>query len=246
MAKRKKRTKQSAYAKQRDRILSFLRRVEKRGYYLTQDFYIPTETELRKSGVKGAKLAAQTRRLKKLTSDRLYNMLQRVDIETGELTPGAEARRIERSESARRAAETRKLARQAETAFWTDTTPTQAQREETYRRQAEQYANFADTVLHNYRIQIARFPRKVAEIVLTALDEAIEKNGKAAVAMAIESSAESLSDFLSRSAAFGDSIAAVIAYCQAMFGDLPGMRDNPAYSDLIDALEEEEGMGGEV
>lgn len=246
MARKKKQTKSTAYSKQRERVLSFIRRAEKRGYFLNQEFSLPTETELRKSGVKGAKLAARTRQLKRLTPDRLYSMMQRVDIETGELTPGAEARRIERSETARRSAETRRLAKEAEQAFWQDAGPTKQQREEQYRRQKEQYANFSDTVIHNYRTQIARFPRKVAEIVLTALDEAIKQNGKDAVAMAIESSAESLSDFLSRSAAFGDSIAAVIAYCQAMFGDLPGMRDNPSYSDLIDALEEEEGMGGEV
>lgn len=246
MARKKKQTKSTAYSKQRERVLSFIRRAEKRGYFLTQEFSLPTETELRKTGIKGAKLAARTRQLKRLTPDRLYSMMQRVDIETGELTPGAEARRIERSETARRAAETRRLAKEAEQAFWQDAGPTKQQREEQYRRQKEQYANFSDTVIHNYRTQIARFPRKVAEIVLTALDEAIKQNGKDAVAMAIESSAESLSDFLSRSAAFGDSIAAVIAYCQAMFGDLPGMRDNPSYSDLIDALEEEEGMGGEV
>lgn len=252
MARKKKQTKSTAYSKQRERVLSFIRRAEKRGYFLTQEFSLPTETELRKSGVKGAKLAARTRQLKRLTPDRLYSMMQRVNIETGELTPGVEARRIERSESARRSAETRRLAKEAEQAFysqstmWSDAGPTKQQREEQYRRQKEQYANFSDTVIHNYRTQIARFPRKVAEIVLTALDEAIKQNGKDAVAMAIESSAESLSDFLSRSAAFGDSIATVIAYCQAMFGDLPGMRDNPSYSDLIDALEEEEGMGGEV
>lgn len=246
MARKKKQTKSTAYSKQRERVLSFIRRAEKRGYFLTHEFSLPTETELRKSGVKGAKLAARTRQLKRLTPDRLYSMMQRVDIETGELTPGAEARRIERSEIARRSAETRRLAKEAEQAFWSDAGPTKQQREEQYQRQKEQYANFSDTVIHNYRTQIARFPRKVAEIVLTALDEAIKQNGKDAVAMVIESSAESLSDFLSRSAAFGDSIAAVIAYCQAMFGDLPGMRDNPSYSDLIDALEEEEGMGGEV
>ena len=246
MARKKKQTKSTAYSKQRERVLSFIRRAEKRGYFLTQEFSLPTETELRKTGIKGAKLAARTRQLKRLTPDRLYSMMQRVDVETGVLTPGAEARRIERSETARRAAETRRLAKEAEQAFWSDAGPTKQQREEQYRRQKEQYANFSDTVIHNYRTQIARFPRKVAEIVLTALDEAIKQNGKDAVAMAIESSAESLSDFLSRSAAFGDSIAAVVAYCQAMFGDLPGMRDNPLYSDLIDALEEEEGMGGEV
>ena len=82
--------------------------------------------------------------------------------------------------------------------------------------------------------------------MLTAMDTALKRDVKDVVAMAISSSAESLSYFLARSAAFGDSIAAVSAYWQAMFGDLPGIRDNPSYSDLIDALEEEEGMGGEV
>ena len=67
------------------------------------------------------------------------------------------------------------------------------------------------------------FPAKVASIVLSALDRAIEKSGKTAVAMRLESSAESLSNYLNNVGLFGDSIAAILAYCSAMFGDLPGM-----------------------
>ena len=61
MARKKKQTKSTAYSKQRERVLSFIRRAEKRGYFLTQEFSLPTETELRKTGIKGAKLAARTR-----------------------------------------------------------------------------------------------------------------------------------------------------------------------------------------
>lgn len=53
------------YTKQRNRVLSDIRRLKKQGY--TSDYYFPTERELRKSGVKGKELAKFTRELKRLT-----------------------------------------------------------------------------------------------------------------------------------------------------------------------------------
>lgn len=219
----------SEYTRQRERILNFVRRAEKRGYFFDVPINIPTERQLRQQGYRGASLAAQTRRLQRVTPSKLYEQARFLDVETGEILTGKEGRAFER---ARRAEERERRNKEARRAA-----------EEYARNQKKRQADFARTVIHNYRLQILRFPKKVSQIVLSALDSAIATSGIVAVAWALENKAESLSDFLNRSAAFGDSIAAVIAYCQAMFGDLPGMQDNPEYMSLIEALEEEEGIG---
>lgn len=219
----------SEYTKQRERILSFIRKASKRGYLFDNFQSIPTERQLRQQGYRGASLAAQTRRLQRVTPAELYEQARFVDVETGEILSGQEGRKFERARKAEERERRNEEARRAA--------------EEYARKRAKRQADFARTVIHNYRLQILRFPKKVSEIVLSALDSAIASASIVAVAWALENKAESLSDFLNRSAAFGDSIAAVIAYCQAMFGDLPGMQDNPEYMDLIEALEEEEGIG---
>ena len=57
------------------------------------------------------------------------------------------------------------------------------------------------------------------------------------MATRLESSAESLSNYLNNVGLFGDSIAAILAYCSAMFGDLPGMtsEDVKDANDYMDA-----------
>lgn len=79
----------------------------------------------------------------------------------------------------------------------------------------------------------------MSDIVIQALNNAIDLSGREAVATRLENNAESLSDYLNRSKVFGDSISAIISYCQAMFGDLPGMTNEDVInvSDILDGLE---------
>ena len=105
-------------------------------------------------------------------------------------------------------------------------------------QQKERYADFTDMVIREYIRQISRFPAKIAEIVLGKLDEAIKKNGKDAVAYALQYKNESLSEYLNNVALFGDSIQAILAYCDAMFGDLPGM-DNVSRLEISDIIDSE-------
>ena len=212
----------SEYTRQRERILNFVRRVQKRGYFFDVPVNIPTERQLRQQGVRGAALSARTRQLQRIKPSDIYSEARFVDVETGEILSGQEGRVLERE---RRKQEREEYYEEA--------------RREAHRRRA----NFIRTVIYNYINMISRFPPKVSDIVLRALDSARATARDEAVAWALENKAYDLQDFLNRSAAFGDSIAAVIAYCQAMFGDLPGMQDNPEYMSLIEALEEEEGIG---
>lgn len=76
--------KKTQYTKQRNRITSYIRRLRKTG--LVVDVYIPTERELRKSGVKGSELTKLTRELKKITKKELKNMATSVAIPEQEPT----------------------------------------------------------------------------------------------------------------------------------------------------------------
>lgn len=143
--------------------------------------------------------------------ENIYKNAEYIDQETGEVLSGEEGRRLERSRAARKG----RLRKE-------------------YNEQDR--LKFVDVVISTYREYILSFPTKVSNIVLHALNNAINSAGKEAVALALQEKTESLSDFLNRSRFFGDSIAAVIAYCSAMFGDLPGITPENVskLSDLVD------------
>ena len=77
MAKRKKKV--SAYTRNRNRINSYIRRLNKQG--LITDLYIPTEKMMRDQGVKGAELTKLTLELKSLTPEKLKAMTVPVHIQ---------------------------------------------------------------------------------------------------------------------------------------------------------------------
>lgn len=149
------------------------------------------------------------RRLQKIDIEYIYKKSVYVDIETGELLEGKKPKSKRKKEY---------------------------QKNKTG-QQKERYADFTDMVIREYINQISRFPKKVAEIVLRKLDEAIKKSGKDNVAYALQYKNEHLSEYLNNVALFGDSIQAILAYCDAMFGDLPGMDDDSRLeiSDIIDS-----------
>lgn len=66
MAKRKKK-KVSVYTRNRNRINSYIRRLNKKGFIT--ELYFPTEKELKLQGIKGAELTRYTNELKKVTPD---------------------------------------------------------------------------------------------------------------------------------------------------------------------------------
>lgn len=80
MAKRKKKV--SAYTRNRNRINSYIRRLNKKG--LITELYIPTEKMMRDQGVKGADLTKLTLELKLLTPEKLLAMVVPVHIQEGD------------------------------------------------------------------------------------------------------------------------------------------------------------------
>lgn len=67
MARKKRET--TVYTKQRNRIMSAILRLKKKG--LQTDLYFPTEKELRSQGIKGQELAKLTRKLKNISSSQI-------------------------------------------------------------------------------------------------------------------------------------------------------------------------------
>lgn len=101
---------QKEYRKERNRIRNFLKKLENRGYLETEGILPDQPKRITRSSIN---------RLKKLTSEQIYKKVKFLDTETGVVTSGARGRDIERSRSAKKAAETRKQKKKAEEAFWT-------------------------------------------------------------------------------------------------------------------------------
>lgn len=101
------------YAKERNRLKSFVRRAEKRGYSFP-DTIIPS--------IPKRKTEASIRKLKKLTKDVLYSKATYGGEATfGEIVSGKEGLNLERKARAKKASETRKAYKEAEQRFWTST-----------------------------------------------------------------------------------------------------------------------------
>lgn len=221
MAKRKKLTEnQKAWNKEARRINRFIRNVRKRGYEFPE--FEPLTRPKRVT-------LKSIQKLKAITPQTLYRSSQYVDVNTGEVMSGTEGRKLERSRAAKRGIDRKRWEAKNKGA-------------QVGKIEKPDYTRFTDVIIRDYTRQILRFPHKVAQLVLEALRNAIEKSNRDAVAQAIVSKSESLSDFLNRSAYFGDSIAAIIAYCTAMFGDLPGVDESIAQElhDLSEGEENEE------
>lgn len=102
-----------AYAKERNRLKSFVRRAEKRGYSFP-DTLIPS--------IPKRKTEASIRKLKKITKDVLYSKATYGGEATfGEIVSGKEGLNLERKLRAKKASETIKANKEAEQRFWTST-----------------------------------------------------------------------------------------------------------------------------
>ena len=102
-----------AYAKERNRVKSFVRRAEKRGYSFPESI-VPS--------IPKRKTEASIRKLKKLTKEVLYSKaFYGGEATSGEIVSGKEGIKLERQLRAKRASETRKEKKEAEQRFWTST-----------------------------------------------------------------------------------------------------------------------------
>lgn len=170
MAKKKKPTQlQLDYSKQVKRLKQAIARAEKRGYFFPGDIIhdiIPDKPK---------RITRKTvERLKKIKTEELYAKAEKLDIETGELIPGETARKIERSEAAKKGARTRREKRY---------------NAENGESEYESFPSAADIVISNFRADVTRFPEVAHSIVIKWLDRLLRDYSKEDVAEMLENAA---------------------------------------------------------
>lgn len=158
------------YKKQVKRLKQAVRRAEKRGYIVPENVIPKQPKRITKKSVE---------RLKKITTKEIYSKSEKLDFETGELIPGEVARKQERSESAKKAAKTRKEKRYN----------AEKGESEYYEPQYETFPSAADIVIANFRAELARFPEVAQPIVNKWLDRLLNDYSKEDVAEMLENAA---------------------------------------------------------
>lgn len=216
MARRKLTSVQQQYKKERNRIQSAMRRLEKQGYVLPDDLLPSTPKKVTQASIN---------RLKKITTEVIYKKSVRLDVETGEITPGIVARDKARSQRAKEAARRR--------AFKQEYVSPQVYTE------PPQYTTFppgADIIINNFRSDvIGRFPESAGPILNRWLDGLLAQQDK-----------EDVANMLETAAANGVVIDYKVAYnTEALMGAIADFMDyldttSGFKQDLMDTLEFEE------
>lgn len=216
MKKRKLTSVQQQYKKERNRIQSAMRRLEKQGYVLPDDLLPSTPKKITQASIN---------RLKKITTEAIYKKSVRLDIETGEITPGIVARDKARSQRAKEASRRRSFKQEyVSPQFYTE---------------PPQYTTFpsgADIIISNFRSDvIGRFPESAGPILNRWLDGLLAQQDK-----------EDVANMLETAAANGVVIDYKVAYnTEALMGAIADFMDyldttSGFKQDLMDTLEFEE------
>lgn len=179
-----------AYAKERSRIKSFLRRASKRGYQFPENL-VPA--------IPKRKTEASIRKLKRLTKDVMYEKaIYGGSASYGEIVSGKEGLKLERKERAKSASETRKANKEAEQRFWTSTDGTKVPvTDEPALAYAQAVNDMVDklkeiistmdvyyyTTATGKRVrrnpEVADIANRALDEILSALDEVLEEVGNA-------------------------------------------------------------------
>lgn len=101
--KRKLTSAEREYNKERRRIERQINRMSQRGYEVKDNILPPRPKRVTEASV---------RRLKKITTPKLYEKSRYIDTETGEILTGKQGQKLERKSAAKRAAETRAAGKQ--------------------------------------------------------------------------------------------------------------------------------------
>lgn len=159
------------YMRQRRRIQAYIRRNEKKGFIFKTD----TLPEIPKRITSGS-----IRRLEKLTPEKLLQKSKYIDMETGEIIPGKQGKKLIQQESKqRRRARILEQARPQEEIERPQTTAP-----------PESIPNGADIIISNFRYIIGALSDAAYSLINDWLNEQIAIHGKEAVAIMIEEATE--------------------------------------------------------
>lgn len=255
MAKRKKVSKTTQeYNKELARIKRFINRAQKRGFIFPENVIPNRPKRITSKSVS---------RLKKLNPDTLYRKATYVDTTTGEIRRGEVGREIERSKSAKKAAETRRAKKEAERNFWTggnNNIPKPTDNigfgsDEDYNR--IRFENFLDQLFErlgtpidiNYQTEFGQHRRRSAAIVaaaeqarkaiLQAVDNQVNRYGKARFGEMLQEHAADISLYIDMLLYASTSSAVNTAYT-GLYQIIVGANPSDAEKRVINDLEEYE------
>lgn len=176
MAKRKiKRTRptRDAYMKERRRIQRTIKRLEKRGFFLTKEILRPIPKKVTKQSVAA---------LKKIDINKIYKATQFVDFETGEILTAYQGRLKEKRAAQAKRLETIKKKLTAKSSI-------KKQHWDNFEDYSQGWDFFARTVISNFRTMMTRFNDRAQHFMSAFLDKLIRENGEDAVAQMLEDAA---------------------------------------------------------
>lgn len=154
------------YNRERRRIQRQINRMEKRGYMVDSSALPKKPKRITPASVS---------RLEKITTPKLYQRSRAVIEETGEIITGEEARRIERSNAAKKAAQARKKKRRDKIA------PS-----DTHSNTKREPISFAKMIISNFRSEINQFPQVAGPLFNRWLDMLLSQYSEDDVAQMLE------------------------------------------------------------
>lgn len=178
MAKRRKQTPaERAYSKQVKRIKQFMRRAEKRGYQFSENVLPQKPKRVTQASV---------RKLAKLTPEKLYQKATYGGLASyGEIVPGTEGVKLERSLRAKKSAETRKY-RLAEP----KQEPTNTKGFIPPENISEDESFFDAVVITGFKAHVRQFNEHASNLLLSWLDRILATNDVHDVATMLNDGAE--------------------------------------------------------
>lgn len=207
------------YYKQVKRIKQFISRAEKRGYQFSEDVLPQKPKRVTQASV---------RKLAKLTPDKLYQKaVYGGSASGGEIVPGKEGVKLERSLRAKKAAETRKY-RLAE--------PTQEPTNTPGFEPPENLLEFgiSNVIVQNFKSQILHFPKEIADKIIALINTLVSEQGIEDVAYSLQHMPMQFYEYINRQGY--DSNAAIQEFSSALIEYLPNASDGYK-ADLMDAFE---------
>lgn len=161
-----------AYRKERRRVQQFIRRASKRGYVFEDDILPQIPKRI---------TPASIRRLERLTPDKLYKRAIKLDYETGEVIPGQVGRDIERSQAAKKAAQTRNSIQQ------NIKIPSMREERQATQEEYRRFPNEADILVNNWYVTLEGLQNAPYYRVLKSwMDRAVGQFGTEAVAQMLK------------------------------------------------------------
>jgi hypothetical protein len=199
-----------AFQKEIDRIKKSIKRVEKRGFVVPDNF-IP---EMPKRVT-----AKQLNKVKNINTKDIYSKAQKLDYETGELKKAKESIKADRSESAKRGWETRRKNQENKHPYETGNMP-----------------SFSTIVISNFLAEVSHFPEVAYPIFKRWLNELIANYGENDVAEMLEG-AKNEGYFITNKIAYDRE--KILSMISGMMEHLPDASDW-FKNDLTEALEYDE------